>query len=77
MMIRAVALLSAALLAPVAQADVQCSPTTPKGSQARTRVKHRAAPAGTAAAISVTDMINWPVPGNLSPPNPSFRQRTG
>lgn len=66
MTIRAGLLLSVALLAPVASADVQCSPTTPKGSQARTRVKHRATPTRTAEATSIADMITWPLPPNLS-----------
>src|ERR1043165_2033570 len=61
--------LSLFLLAPaLVRADIQCSPTTPKGSQARTKVKHRATPSTDAEDTSVADMITWKVPANLQDP---------
>lgn len=59
---RTTLLLSALLIGRVALADIQCSPTTPKGSQARTKVKHRTNSTGSAATTTVPAMIGWNVP---------------
>ena len=71
MMRRVVVLLCAAVLTRVVHADTQCSPTTPIGSQSRTKLKHRVVATTSAQATTVAAMVAWAVP-NLS--NPKVRR---
>ncbi|HEX9606112.1 MAG TPA: hypothetical protein VF962_02695 [Gemmatimonadaceae bacterium] len=64
---RVVLLLCAAALTRVVLADTPCKPTTPKGSQSRTKLKHRVAAPTTATATTVGDIVAWPVPDLADP----------
>lgn len=58
-------------LAPLAHADVPCSPTTPVADQIRTSLKHRTSGLQSVAlnTTSVPDMLSWPNPSQISRAN--------
>lgn len=65
MRLRIALVLSAVIVTQVAYADLPCKPTTPIGSQQRTKLKHRAPVTTTPANTSVTQVIGWSLPGTL------------
>lgn len=58
-------------LAPLAHADVPCSPTTPVANQIRTSLKHRSGGFQTVTLkiTTVSDMLSWPNPSRISRAN--------
>jgi hypothetical protein len=68
MRLRLAILLTAIAGAPFAQAaDQPCRPTTPKGSQQRTQLKHRAPVTTAPTKTSVAEVIGWKLPALNDP----------